>query len=94
MKFQEWNGRQSFIPIPYWISFIVFTEKYIGIVENIILTKVLNICSIIICRQIAVVWLRVLRQQRTVCVLHRIGTLQFAGSMLCSLQFAGSMLCS
>ena len=28
-RFQEWNGRQSSIPIPYWILCIVFTEKYI-----------------------------------------------------------------
>ena len=44
---------------------MVFTEKYARIVRNNILTEVLNICSIIY-QQIALLWLRVLRQQCTV----------------------------
>ena len=29
-RFQEWNERQSSIPIPYLISLMAFTENYIG----------------------------------------------------------------
>ena len=29
-RFQEWNGRQSSIPIPYYILCNVFREKYDG----------------------------------------------------------------
>ena len=43
-RFQERNGRQSSIPIPYQISCIVFTEKYIPMSgsDNNIVTEVFN----------------------------------------------------
>ena len=36
------------LPIPYYISYVVFTEKYIQIVISSILTEVFNIYSFII----------------------------------------------
>ena len=43
-RFQEWNGRQSSIPIPYQIPCIVFTKKIFGwrVVINNIVIKVFN----------------------------------------------------
>ena len=43
-RFQEWNGRQSSIPIPYQIQCIVFTKKIFGwrVVINNIVIEVFN----------------------------------------------------
>ena len=42
-RFQEWNGKQSSTSIPYRSSRMVFTEKYIRIVINNILTELFKI---------------------------------------------------
>ena len=52
----------TYLRIPYYNLCMVFTEKYIRIVIDIILTEVFNIYSTI-CRQIAVLQLCVLRKQ-------------------------------
>ena len=67
------------IPIPYLLSRIVFTEKYIlmsGSDKNIVAEVFnFNISALTICRQIAVLWLCTLRKQCTYCII--VSTLQF-----------------
>ena len=66
------------IPIPYYISCIVFTEKYTPMSgsDKILSQKYsTSISAHIISRQIAVLWLCTLRKQCTYCII--VSTLQF-----------------
>ena len=80
LTMEDKNGRQSSIPIPYYISCIVFTEKYTPMSgsDKILSQKYsTSISAHIISRQIAVpvLWLCTLRKQCTYCII--VSTLQF-----------------
>ena len=86
-RFQEWNGRQSSI-LPYQLH-TRFCALYLQkntyrrrVVINNIVTEVLNfnISTRIPCRQIAILWLFILRKKCTYCII--ISTLQLAALML------------
>ena len=67
-RFQEWNKRHFSIPIPYYILCMIFTEKYIKIVINVIVIEVFY-TYLIICGLIAVLRFCALRKQCTYCII-------------------------